>query len=302
MPNVIALAEEFTNMVDDEIVMGPITSDLTIPTASLKFLDAKTVHFPKVTVDGLGTHTRDGKFTTGDVDLSYEAKTLTIDRSRSFSVDSMNDVETLGVAFGDLGRTFLRTQVIPEVDAIRFSKIAAATPSAHKVAADIADDKAMEVLDTAILTLDEAEIPEENRIIYASNALVAQLEKLSTITKNIDFSSVVTNVGTRVISYKGIPIKKVPSSRFYSEITLKDGKTTGQEAGGYSKATTGKEINFILAWIPAIKGAVVKHSLAKIYLAGTVQGNDNHALDYRMYHDMIILDNKAKGIYTHTKA
>ena len=302
MANSIALVEEFTDMVDELILKGPITADLTIPTGKLKFIDAKTVHFPKITTDGLGNYTRGGTIVKGDVDVTYEAKTLTIDRARSLMVDSQDEVETLGVAFGEAGRTFINTKVIPEMDAIRFSKISAVTPSGQKVAADLTDLTIVAALNTAILALDEQEVPEEERIIYASNTFVSLLETLSTVTKNIDYSSVYSNLGVRVLSYKGIPIKKVPTGRFYTAITLYDGVTSGQEAGGYIKAVGAKDINFILAWIPAVKGGVVKHNPMRLFPAGSTAGVDAHQLDYRIYHDMIFLDNKVKGIYTHTKA
>ena len=302
MANSIALAEEFTDMVDELVLKGPITNDLVIPTASLKFLNAKTVQFPKISVDGLGTHSRDGNFSQGDVDVTYETKTLEQDRSRTFSVDSMNDVESLGVAFGQLGRTFVNTRVIPEIDAFRFAAIAQATPVAQLVPANLTDTTILTALDTAMLALDEEEIPEENRIFYMSNSAVNLLEKLATADKSVDFTAVSSNLGTRIMSYKGVEIRKVPKARFYTEITYLDGKTAGQEAGGFTPAVGAKEINFILAWKPAIQGAIVKHSLARVFLAGTVQGNDNHALDYRVYHDMVFMDNKVKGIYTHTKA
>ena len=302
MANTIALIEEFTDMVDELVLKGPITSDLVIPTGKLKFINAKTVQYPKISTSGLGNHSRNGSITAGDVDVEYETKTLTLDRSRSLRVDSQDDVETLGVAFGEAGRTFVNEHVVPELDATRFAKIYAATPASQKVPADLTDATIQSALDEAVFALDENEIPEENRILYMSNNAVRLLESLATVDKSIDFTKETTNVGMRVMSYKGIPIVKVPKARFYTAITNYDGTTAGQEAGGYIPAVGSKEINFILAWKPAIQGAIVKHNPMRIFMAGSTAGVDAHQIDYRVYHDMVFMDNKVKGIYSHTKA
>ncbi len=53
----------------------------------------------------------------------------------------MDNIDTASIAFGKLSGEFLRTQVVPELDAYRLSAYAQ-TKNVTKVSADIADGKA----------------------------------------------------------------------------------------------------------------------------------------------------------------
>ena len=54
--------------------------------------------------------------------LRWQTKTPTYDRNRKFTIDVMDNYETSDIAFGRLSGEFIRTQVIPEIDALRFAK------------------------------------------------------------------------------------------------------------------------------------------------------------------------------------
>ncbi len=59
-----------------------------------------------------------------NVTISFETKKFTYDRGAAFTVDAMDDEETAGLAFGSLAADFMRTNVIPEMDAVRFATYA----------------------------------------------------------------------------------------------------------------------------------------------------------------------------------
>lgn len=96
-------------------------------------------------------------------------------------------------------------------------------------------------------------------------------------------------------------IVEVPQSRFYKGIELSDGKTSGQEAGGYDMAADGKEINFLIV-TPAAVLQLTKHAKMRVFDPDTNQAADAYKVDYRIYHDAWVLENKVKGIFAHTKA
>ena len=77
---------------------------------------------PKISMDGLGDYSRNGGYVDGDVTLTNETVAFNYDRGRAFTIDAMDNEETAGVAFGKLASEFIRTKVVPEMDAFRFAQ------------------------------------------------------------------------------------------------------------------------------------------------------------------------------------
>jgi hypothetical protein len=95
----------------------------------------------------------------------------------------------------------------------------------------------------------------------------------------------------------GVPVVTVPRSRFYTQITL---LTSG--AFGYQKtATTGRDLNFILVHEPTVK-AVIALNKIKIFGADVNQSSDSNLYQIRLFHDLIVPENKRDAIYIHHKA
>ena len=90
----------------------------------------------------------------------------------------------------------------------------------------------------------------------------------------------------------------VPQSRFYTAIDQKDGTTSGEEAGGYAKATGAKNINFMIIH----KDAVIqyqKHVAPKTVTPEQNQDADAYKFGYRNVGIADAYDNKVAGIYLH---
>ena len=97
------------------------------------------------------------------------------------------------------------------------------------------------------------------------------------------------------------PIVRVPQSRFYSEITLYDGKSENQTAGGFVPETgVSLPLNFIYGSRAAMKG-VIKRSVSKIIEPQVNQSADAYDIFYRVHHDLIVRDNDTAAIYIHAK-
>ena len=86
----------------------------------------------------------------------------------------------------------------------------------------------------------------------------------------------------------------------YTSIKMNDGKTSGQEVGGYAKGTTAKDINFMIIPKP---GAIAdsKQDKMRIFDPNTNQKADAWAMDYRRFHDVWTKDNTLPLIYLNIK-
>ena len=119
---------------------------------------------------------------------------------------------------------------------------------------------------------------------------------IRTITRNVDYT-LPGNVGKVVTAYKGIPLIGVEPGRFYTQVTL-----LNTAAGGFGKtATTGRDLNFILVHVPSAKGGIIKYAPSDIIPAGDNANSWADTMKFRMYHGLVIMDNKKKGIYVHHK-
>ena len=257
--------------------------------------DAKTVQIAKTSMQGLGTYDRTDGFVNGDVTLTWESHTFEFDRGRSFSIDAMDDLETLGMAFGTLAGEFLRTQVIPEIDAVRFAKYCSG--AGNKVEGTLDADTAVPAIEVAETAMKEAEIDLVGGYLFMTPTIKGYIKE---DTKHFSRTLVPSeNPNRNFGTYDELMIVEVPQSRFYTEVTLRDGKSSGQEAGGF--VNSGKDINFMIIKPEAVV-QITKHAKIRVFEPDVNQKADAYKIDYRIYHDGWVLENKKNGIYAHTKA
>lgn len=280
MANSITLAEKFVPVIDGIYKAASLTSALDATTQP-DFSGVNTVKVLKVATTGLGDYSRETGFPAGDVNVTWEVLKLAEERGKELSIDRMDDEETLGQAFGLAMSEFIRLHVAPEVDAYRFAKYASAE-GIGSAAAELADGAAVvTALRTAAVTMDEAEVPAENRILYITPTLFGMVQDLDT-TKS------------REVLKRFSSIVEVPQSRFYTGITL----NSGAEAWGFAKAADAKNINFLAIAKPSVLQAT-KMVLPKIFTPDENQSKDAWKFQYRLYHDAMVYENKANGIYCH---
>ena len=298
MANSIALAQKYLPLLDAVYKQSSRTAILDA--TGIQFVGANTVKVYKTSMDGLGNYARNTGFVKGDVTGTWETLTLTKDRGRSFMVDAMDNEETMDMAFGTLAGEFIRTKVAPEIDAYRFATLAGKTGILSGTAADITigTTDVPGLVDIAEKDMNEAEVPYEGRILFISETAYAGLRAKVTRTVMNDERGINHEIET----YDGMRIVRVPQARFYTAITLQDGSTSGQTAGGYvGTATTGYPINFMIIH-PSAVTAVTKHVVPRIFSPDVNQTADAWKFDYRVYHDIFAYDNKVKGIYLHKGA
>lgn len=290
MANSIAKFKKYVPLLDEvykkEALTSVLDSDASLAQAGA---NANEIVIPKISMDGLGDYSRNGGYTTGDVTFTNETVQFNYERGRMFSVDAMDDEETAGLAYGKLASEFIRTKVAPEGDAFRFATYAGTSNIGSATGTLSTGADVIAALRTAITTMDEAEVPYENRYLFITPTLKGLTDDLDT-TK----SKEVFNRFAQVI--------EVPQTRFYTAIDLYDGSSSGETAGGYIKdATNGKDINFMVIE----KSAVMqynKHIAPKVITPEQNQDADAWKFGYRKYGLADVYDNKVAGIYLHKKA
>jgi len=295
MANSIALAEKFQPILDEVYKRESLTARLDGQTKPVDFAGANVVKIFKTSIIGLGTYSRATGYPAGDVTGTWETMTLSTSRGRAFSIDRMDDEESLGMAFGTLANEFIRTGVAPEVDAYRFAKYASWSGISTVAEAALADGAAvLAAFDAAMLTMDEDQVPSDGRLLYVSSTINGLLK--TAVTRSLANENAADR---RVKMLDNVEIIPVPQSRFYTQVTLNAGATGS--AGGYVKtASTGRDINFMLLHPSAILQAT-KHAALKIFSPEENQAADAWLLQYRLYHDAFVYENKVDGVYLHKK-
>lgn len=289
MANSIALSKVYTNLLDEVYQQSSLTAVLeSDATLSRQGANANEIVIPKLSMDGLGDYDRNSGYTNGDVDLTWETVQFNYERGRMFQVDDMDNEETQNIAFGRLAGEFIRTKVVPELDAFRFSSYASATGVGLATGTLATGVDVINALRTATSEMDEAEVPMEDRHLFITPTLLGLVEDLDT-TKSKEVLS------------RFASITKVPQTRFYSAIELLDGKSVGEEKGGYKKADGGVELNFEIIHKPATL-QFTKHAVPKIISPEMNQDADAWKYGYRNYGLCDVYENKTAGIYVHKKA
>lgn len=302
MANSIALAKQFVAMLDEVYKVASLTSDLDGAAELVRAgANANELIIPKLSMSGLGDYSRNSGYVDGDVTLTNETVQCNFDRGRMFTVDNMDNQETANIAFGRLAGEFIRTKVVPELDAFRFAKYAGITGISKVAAGATLSDGAAVIaaLRAAITKMDEDEVSTEQRYLYITPTLHGLVQDMDT-TKS------------REILTRFAKVVDVPQSRFYTAIAQKSGKiiTTGQgdgastvdeTAGGYAKATGAKDINFMVIHKPAVI-QFQKHVAPKFISPDQNQTADAWKYGYRNVGIADAYENKVAGIYLHHKA
>lgn len=299
MANSITLFKKYIDKLDEVYKQSAKTSILD-GDSTLVQMGANTneIVIPKISMDGLGDYSRNSGYVDGDVTLTNETVTFNYDRGRAFSVDNMDNEETAGVAFGKLASEFIRTKVVPEMDAFRFAQYAGTT-GISKVSAGATLSTGADVISalrTATNKMDEDEVPTEDRHLFITPTLYGLVQDIDT-TKSKEVLS------------RFVDVILVPQTRFYTAITLYDGKTdtssqdsgVNQKPGGYVKASAGKDINFMVIHKPALL-QYTKHTVSKVITPEENQSADAYKFPYRAYGLADVYENKVAGIYLHHKA
>lgn len=288
--NTLAYATKLQTVLDKEAVADLTSGWMDANAGQVIYRGGRDIKIPKISLTGLKDYDRENGYPAGSVTLEYETMTMTMDRGTKFHLDEMDIDETNFVTSAStVAAEFQRTKVVPEVDAYRYSKIAAECKS-NTVTYDVDAATALDALiDDIAAVVDE--VGENERLVISINSLVkAQLEKLKefkTIVSVDDFAR--GEIRTKVRTINGVPLLPVPSSRMREKYLFKDGKEDDQKEGGFAPAPDAKQINWIIMPEKA-PIAVCKQDKCRIFTPDQNKDADAWQVNYRKYHDLWIKD------------
>lgn len=304
--NTLATATLFQNTLDKAAIQEAVTGWMDGNAGQVIYNGGAEVKIPKMTVQGMGDYDRDNGYAQGGVTLEYETRKMTQDRGRKFQLDPMNINENNFVTTAAaVMAEFQRMYVVPEIDAYRLSKIATEAITAAKAGMieygytpGAANTSALRKLKEGIKAVREMGY-NGPLLVHATPDFIMEFElELAGKITAVAFSK--GGIDTAVPSLDNVPLISTPSNRMYTAITIYDGKTAGQEVGGYAKGASALDLNFMV--LPSTTPiAITKQDTMRIFDPTVNQKLNAWQMDYRRFHDLWVLDNKLDSIYLSIK-
>lgn len=290
----VNLAAELDKAVSQKAQAGVFVDN----TLRAKFIGAKTVNIPVLGMSGLGDYDRDTGFARGSVSVTHTPFTLQMDRGCSFQIDAQ-DVDESGIAgfAAEVAAEFVRTKVIPEVDAYVFSKLAGiAVEKLHTITGTPASE-AYKMLTSAIAKAQDVVGYDEELIAFVDGTFWAHILNTTDINRYLVASEFKKgDLTTTVKSLNGVPIVPVESSRMKSAYVFHDGN---EDEFGFEPAENAKSIGLLL--VPRRAASLVKKTeKIRTFTPDQNQAADAWKVDYRTYYDVVVKDSKVDGIYVYT--
>lgn len=199
---------------------------------------------------------------------------------------------------------FQRTRVVPEIDAYRYSKIAAGAIANKRASGEYTPsaDDILSKLYYDVAAVQDAVGNDTPLVITMSTLVAAILDTSSEISKKLDVVDFRQGgVTLKVSALNGEhPIRRVGSGRLKSAYIFADGKTEGQKTGGFAPAENALDVNWIIC-PRTVPIAVSRTDKVRIFDPETNQTARSWMLDYRKYHDLWITNNKWPQVWVNCK-
>lgn len=296
-------AEQWSPELLEILMQGTLTSPFV--TSNVRWLDAKTFHFTQMSTSGYKNHSRKGGWNVGSYEQKDVPYTLTHDRDVEFMVDKADVDETNATAsIQNISRVFEQTWVVPETDALFFSKVAQAaqkTEDYHGSTATSAYTKAKvfgmlkDILAKGKLRRYKAN---GSLLMYVRSEIMDALEQSTEFTRKIEMTQIAEGglgIETRVTEIDGVPIMEViDDERFYDAFNWEP------EGGGFeplkkaSEATGAHKINVLVACGQTCKTVPKINSIYYFEPGGHTKG-DGYLYQNRSFSDVFVLPNGRDG-------
>ena len=281
--NQINQFNKYTDLLPEVYMINAKTAVLENDTTLVKQgANGNEICIPKIEMNGLTDYDHRTGYIKGGVSIQWQTVNFNYSRKWKLSINSIDSEETLELTFAKLIAELLRTKTIPEQDAFRFARYA--NLAEIKISGNISTGaEVLEALQTAIIKMNNADIPSENRHLFIRSDLLVEAQNVDT-TKS------------RVILGKFDSITEVPKTIFYTAIDLLDGKVSGKEKRGFKKSSDGKDINFLIVE----KSSVMQFTKYKLSKAISPEDNpDNWTFNFNEYVFIDVHKYNPAGIYLH---
>ncbi|MEK4239070.1 capsid protein [Paenibacillus sp. FSL H7-0714] len=266
-----------------------------LTTHNANFIGSKTIKIPRLDVGGYKDHSRSGGWNRQAISNDFETKVLAFDRDVEFYVDAMDVDETNQIlSAANTTNVFETEQAIPELDKYRYSKLYADYVALGKTpdVTVLTVANALQVFDKLMQNMDEAEVPEEGRILYVTPTVHTLLKEAEDMQRFINVQANNGVINRTVAKLDDVTLVKVPSSRMKTVFNFTNGAIPGVGA---------KQINMILIHPQAVI-APIKHSAIYLWEPGTHTGGDGYLYQNRRYTDLFLINRKVDGIQINAEA
>ncbi|WP_342515608.1 capsid protein [Sutcliffiella sp. FSL R7-0096] len=288
---VVNYAEQYQQALQQKFTQGLAFNALysSPNNAYIKWVNAKTIQIPNITTGGFTDVDRDvmGNYTRR-VDNSWIPKTLEHDREFKTLVDPQDIDETnLALTIANITRVFNDEHKIPEMDKYMASKLYTEYTGFGETANtdQITEASALSIFDDMMEEMDEAEVPQEGRILYVTPAVKKVLKNAEKIQRTLDVKGEASAVNRNVRSLDEVTIVSVPSSRMKTLYNFTDGAVPDVAA---------RQINMILIH-PLTVISPQKYEFVSLDEPSAKTGG-KHLYYERKYWDAFLIEQKVKGV------
>ena len=306
--NSLEFQSKLTGELDKALVQEAQTSFFADNALRSKFVGARTVLIPDVDMQGLGNYDRDDGFVTGALTVSSESYTMAMDRGRSFQLDREDNDET-GIAnlAGQVMGEFVRTRVVPEMDAYVLSKLATLATTKSQTVTGTVSSQIYKMITEAINKVQAVAGYSEPLVCFVDSTVWAALMNTTEVTRQINVGEFKKGaVNTKVKYLNDVPIIPVSDDRMKSAFTFYDGVTdesgssgADQTVGGFVPATSAKKIGILV--LPKRAASLVKKSeRIRTFTPEQNQKADAYLFQYRIYYDLFVKKSLTEIVYTYT--
>lgn len=291
----INYAETFEKNLEQQYARELTSADFALNN-KYKFINAKTVNVPTLTLSGYKDHVRDGSKNRGTLSNIYTPYALNHDRDIEFFVDEADVDETnQALSAANITATFNTDQAIPETDAYRYSKLFADFVAAGGTAVTtaITVDNVLSLIDAEMEKMDEAGVPTDGRKLKVTPTVDRLIKQAKEIQRYLNVNANDGSIDRRIKNIDGVEITVVPAARL---------KTAYDFTESFTPAVGAKQINFILYHNSAIIAPV---KIADIYLwpkGATPESSFGPLYQNRSYQDCFLIVQKKAGVAFHTAA
>lgn len=273
MANSIEYAKLFQDALDEVLEQNLTTGWAEANASRVKYNGGNELKIAKIELDDLADYDRAGGYADGSVTLEWETHKFRHDRGRKFLIDDMDVDETNFVATAStiLGE-FVRTKVVPEIDTIRIQELIA--KAGHEADVDATQENALEEFKKGIAAIRDSGY-DGDLVAHVTYEFLNLLElrmanQLASVTFNVN------GVDTQFPSVDGVALIPTVSGRM-------------------------GDAHFVIAGRTVPLG-IVKHAPARVFTPDQNMDADGYVINYRVYHDLFVEDNKVGAIYVAKKA
>ena len=320
LPNDINAAVKYiTEKMDEIIAIEAKTSGMQADPALVQATSvAGTVKLATLSTTGLGDYNKTKGYPTGSASLVWQSYQLQNDRGARFIIDRADNMQSGGVATAAAtAAEFIRTQVIPEIDATRMAKLYSRLNTFNSVndnVSAIAKPTKANIVGKLIEACDNvanATGLDEGFTIYVNGDLRTAINTSSEVGLTREVTANAKGINTTTFSVNGNSIVFVPPERMNTTVTLNDGFTNAYSDTTTTPPTVDKtKFGFTGGSTPiwyTVLAPRVAHGLTAINNLGIIPAENSEQFDgdvikYRIYHDLVVPDNKTPAAYMAIKS